>query len=215
MATLLLFGRPASGKGTVGQRLEAAGYRTCSTGEAMRAWAAGPSLEQQELRATMAAGGYGSDAQAVHIVRAFIMGLADGAAADVILDGFPRNLDQLNAWLAAPLDHGIGVLVDTPEAECRRRVLARLVCAACGRTDRVPATVCADCGAALERRADDRDRAAFDRRIADFDARVAPIIEAWADEGLPLIRLDGTQSENAIVTDLEAQLAGLIAGYKP
>lgn len=211
MTTLVLFGRPASGKGTVAQRLETAGYRSCSTGEAMRAWASGPSTEQQALRATMAAGGYGSDAQAVQIVREFIVSMADESASDVILDGFPRNLAQLHAWLAAPIDHGIGVLVDTPEIECRRRVLDRLVCATCGRTDRPPVTICGDCGSRLERRADDGDRAAFDRRIHDYDGRVVPIIEAWANGGLPLIRLDGTLPEEAIVTDLHQQLAGLAA----
>lgn len=47
MATLVLFGRPASGKGTVGQRLAAHGDEACSTGQQKREWAAGPSPEQR------------------------------------------------------------------------------------------------------------------------------------------------------------------------
>ena len=142
MATLVLFGRPASGKGTLAQRLSEANFRACSTGQAMREWAAGPSPEQQALRATMAAGGYGSDELAVRIVREFITNLP-GDVSGVILDGFPRDLRQLDAWLAAPVDHGIGVLVDTPADVCRDRVFSRLVCGTCGWTDRVPATICA------------------------------------------------------------------------
>lgn len=206
MATLVLFGRPASGKGTVAQQLRAAGYQACSTGQAMRAWADGPSPEQQALRATMATGGYGSDELAVRIVREFIQDLPDGLTG-VILDGFPRDIAQLEAWLAAPVDHGIGVLVDTPEDVCRERVLGRMVCPTCGWTDHAPTTTCADCGTILERRADDGDAATFERRIHDYDARVVPIIDAWTDAGLPLIRLDGAADASAIAGTLLAEVA--------
>ncbi len=175
----------------------------------MREWAAGPLPEQQALRATMAAGEYGSDELAVRIVREFIQGLPDGHASKVILDGFPRDLAQLDAWLAAPVDHGIGILVDTPEAVCRERVLGRMVCGVCGWTDHAPATVCVACGAVLQRRADDGDEAAFDRRMHDYDTRVAPIVEAWTSRGLPLIRLDGTADVDSIARDLEGQMARL------
>ena len=201
MTTLILFGRPASGKGTVGQRLAESGYQALSTGQAMREWAAGPLPEQQELQATMAAGGYGSDELAVRIVREFIQGLPDGHASKVILDGFPRDLAQLDAWLAAPVDHGIGILVDTPETVCRERVLGRMVCGAC-----------VACGQVLQRRADDGDEDAFDRRMHDYDTRVAPIVDAWASAGLPLIRLDGTADVDAIARDLNDQMARLDGG---
>lgn len=201
MVTLVLFGRPASGKGTVGQQLAGSGFRACSTGQAMRAWAAGPSPEQQELRATMEAGGYGSDALAVRIVREFIQGLPADATG-VILDGFPRDRAQLDAWLAASVDHGTAVLIDTPEDVCRERVLGRMVCGGCGWTDHAPAVTCDRCGATLTRRADDGDAEVFDRRMHDYDARVAPIIDAWMGAGLPLIRLDGTRPVDEITREL-------------
>jgi adenylate kinase family enzyme len=208
MTTLVLFGRPASGKGTVGQRLAESGFRTCSTGQQMREWAAGPSAEQQALRATMAAGGYGSDELAVRIVREFILGLPAGATG-VILDGFPRDQAQFDAWLAAPIDHGIAVVVDTPEAVCRDRMLGRMLCPACGWTDHTPAVACVRCGTGLQRRTDDGDAAIFDRRVQDYETRVAPVIEAWAGAGLPLIRLDGTRDVDVIATELLAEVARL------
>ena len=210
MATLILFGRPASGKGTVGQRLVESGYLALSTGQAMREWAEGPSPEQQALRATMAAGGYGSDELAVRIVREFIQGLPEGTTG-VILDGFPRDLAQLDAWLAAPIDHGIGVLVDTPEAVCRSRIVDRMVCPECGWTDQAPATVCVRCGAALQRRADDGDAAIFDRRVHDYEERVAPVIDAWTRAELPFIRLDGTRDVDVIARELLDEVARLEA----
>jgi adenylate kinase len=211
MATLVLFGRPASGKGTVGQLLAASGYQACSTGRQMREWAAGPSPEQQALRQTMADGGYGSDELAVRIVREFILGLP-GEVTKVILDGFPRDRAQLDAWLAAPMDHGIGVVVDTPEDVCRERVLGRMVCASCGWTDHAPATVCVSCGSTLQRRGDDGDAATFDRRVRDYDTRVAPLIDAWSRAGLPLVRLDGTRDAPEIAAQLLEEVDGIEAG---
>jgi adenylate kinase len=211
MTTLVLFGRPASGKGTVGQRLAASGFQACSTGQQMREWAAGPSAEQQALRATMAAGGYGSDELAVRIVREFILGLPADATG-VILDGFPRDPAQFDAWLAAPIDHGIAVVVDTPEAVCRERMLGRMICPVCGWTDHTPTVTCVRCGSGLERRTDDGDAAIFDRRVQDYETRVAPVIEAWGRAGLPLIRLDGTRDVDVIAAELLAEVARLEGG---
>jgi adenylate kinase len=209
MMTLVLFGRPASGKGTLGQHLAAErGYRPCSTGQAMREWAAGPSPEQVALRATMAAGGYGSDELAVRIVREFIASVPAGVPG-VILDGFPRDRAQLDAWLDSSADHGIAVVVDTPEAVCRQRVLGRMVCEACGWTDHAPASACERCGAPLRRRLDDGDDATFERRLRDYEVRVAPLIDAWADVGLPVLRLDGTRDVDELTRELLTRLGGL------
>lgn len=211
MTTLILFGRPASGKGTLAQRLASdGGYRACSTGQAMREWAAGPSPEQQALRETMATGGYGSDELAVRIVRSFIAAVPD-AVTGVILDGFPRDLAQSDAWLETASDPGIGVLVETPDAVCRDRVLGRMVCGACGWTDHAPATRCVRCGETLTRRADDHDAATFDHRMHDHDTRVLPIIAAWSARGLPLIRLDGERDAEINARQLLDQLAPLPA----
>ena len=211
MTTLVLFGRPASGKGTVGQRLADSGYLALSTGQAMREWAAGPSDEQRALRETMASGGYGSDELAVRIVREFIQGLP-AETTGVILDGFPRDLAQLEAWLAAPIDHGIAVVVDTPVAVCRDRMLGRMICPNCGWSDHTPTTICVRCGAELQRRTDDGDAEVFDRRVSDYETRVAPVIDAWANTGLPLIRLDGTRDVDAIATELVAEVARIERG---
>jgi adenylate kinase family enzyme len=211
MSTLVLFGRPASGKGTLSQHLvDWCGYRACSTGQAMREWAAGPSPEQVALRSTMAAGGYGSDELAVRIVREFRETLP-AEVAGVILDGFPRDLAQLDAWLATSTDPGTAVLVDTPEGVCRQRALGRMFCAACGWTDHLPETTCSRCGSALQRRSDDGDEAAFHHRLQDYDTRVVPILETWKHAGLPMWRIDGTLDED----ELAREVRGLLGVANP
>ena len=209
MLTLVFFGRPASGKGTLAQKLaEQEASRPGPTGQAMREWADGPAPEQVALRETMAAGGYGSDALAVRIVREFIAAVPPDVPG-VSLDGFPRDRAQLDAWLSGSTDHGIAVVVETPEDVCRQRVLGRMVCGACGWTDHEPATVCERCGAMLERRLDDGDEAAFERRLHDYASRVAPLVDVWQAAGLPLIRLDGTRTVEALAEDLCQELRPL------
>jgi adenylate kinase family enzyme len=174
----------------------------------MRTWAAGPSPEQAALREAMARGDYGSDDLAVRIVREFIDSLPNEVTG-VILDGFPRDLAQLDAWLATPADHGTAVIVDTPEAVCRDRVLGRMICGACGWTDHQPATTCVRCGADLQRRSDDGDETAFDHRLHDYDTRVMPLIEAWSRAGLPVWRIDGTLDADDLATEVMRMLDGL------
>ncbi len=167
------------------------------------------------LRQTMAAGGYGSDELAVRIVREFI-GALPADVPGVILDGFPRDRAQLDAWLAFPADHGIAVVVDTPEDICRERVNGRMVCDDCGWTG--PPS--GDHLRAL-RRSGSSDAptmsttAAFERRLHDYESRVAPIIEAWDNAGLPLLRLDGTKQADELAEDLLALLPEPVAVADP
>ena len=215
MSTLILFGRPASGKGTLSQHLsDAYGYLACSTGQAMRTWAAGPTAEQVALRATMARGDYGSDELAVRIVREFVDALPRDVPG-VILDGFPRDLAQLEAWLAASADHGTALIVDTPAEVCRDRVLGRMICPACGWTDHQPETRCGRCGSSLQRRSDDSDEAAFAHRLHDYETRVGPIIEAWSRAGLPVWRIDGTLDADGLATAVMGMLDAVPDGLIP
>ncbi len=82
-----------------------------------------------------------------------------------------------------------------------------MICPACGWSDHTPTTICVRCGAELQRRTDDGDAAVFDRRVHDYETRVAPVIDAWADADLPLIRLDGTRDVDAIAGELDAEVA--------
>jgi adenylate kinase len=178
----MLFGRPGSGKGTLAQLLVAEhGFVQCSTGQAMRAWAAGPLPEQRAFAAALARGEYGSDELAVRIVRDFLEGLPVGTPG-VLLDGFPRNPAQLAAWQAAggPLR---GVLVEASEGACRRRLARRGYCPADGWTRIGVGGPCARCGAPTTRRPEDIDQMALRRRFADFDEQVGPVLKTIVERG--------------------------------
>jgi adenylate kinase len=186
---LVLFGCPGAGKGTLADLLVTEhGFAHLSTGAAMRAWADGPSAEQQELKAAMARGDYGSDELAARIVGDTIAGLAPGTPA-VILDGFPRNVAQYASWRAGG-GSGVGLLLDLDENVAISRITCRGTCPVDG-TPIVGANApCPHCGTPARQRADDCEIETVRRRFAAYREMVLPILDAWRADGLPLRRFD-------------------------
>jgi adenylate kinase len=194
---LVIFGRPGAGKGTIASALvERHGFIHCSTGQAMRDWAEGPLPEQQALKVELANGRYGSREMALRIVTDFLA--AAPAGVPVIIDGFPRALEQFDDWQAAGLG-GIAVVIDTPEAVCRARMARRTWCPADGWTGRTAGESCPVCGGPTRTRSDDIDPAALDTRFASYERLLAPVTEAWVAAGLPVARMT-----NDSVLDIES-----------
>lgn len=186
---LVLFGCPGAGKGTLADILVTNhGFAHLSTGAAMRAWADGPSDEQQALKAAMARGDYGSDELATRIVADTIDALPGGTPA-VILDGFPRNVRQYAAWRAGG-GTGYGFLLDLDESVAIARITSRGTCPVDGTPIPGADARCPHCGARASRRADDCEIETVRRRFAAYREMVLPILDAWRADGLPLERYD-------------------------
>ena len=189
--TLVLFGRPGAGKGTLAQVLVARhGFVQISTGQAMRSWSEGPRPEQKALKAALAKGEFGSDELAARIVAEALSNMPAGVRG-VILDGFPRTAPQLNAFLAGRLpEQLIAVEVEVPPAVCLERLSQRYSCPADGWSRRGPG-VCARCGGPTVRRPEDADAAAITKRLEAFDRLVGPVRDAWRRSGLPFRAVRG------------------------
>lgn len=100
-----------------------------------------------------------------------------------VIDGFPRNRAQAEFFLERYDVDGV-VHLDLPDEEVRRRVLARRVCARCGRDHnlisdppRAPGR-CDTCGGELVTREDDTPEA-LEARLADHHARIGPVLELF------------------------------------
>jgi adenylate kinase len=100
-----------------------------------------------------------------------------------VLDGFPRNTRQAEFFLESYDIDGV-VHLDMPDAEVRRRVLARRLCSSCGmdynliehrpkREDR-----CDVCGGELVSRKDDTEEA-LATRLRDWHDKTDPVLDLF------------------------------------
>ena len=100
-----------------------------------------------------------------------------------VLDGFPRNGRQAEFFLESYDIDGV-IHLDLPDAEVRRRVLARRLCASCGMDYNLiagrPAAegVCDVCGGTLVPREDDTAEA-LEVRLREYHGKTGPVLDAF------------------------------------
>jgi adenylate kinase len=181
---LILMGPPGAGKGTQARRIvERFGIPQISTGEILREAVASGSPLGEKAKAIMARGELVPDDVMIGIVEERLA--RPDCARGFILDGFPRTTAQaraLDGILARAGRTRIQVvLLEVPDAELRRRILAR-----------------------GEGRADDTAEAA-ERRLEVYRRQTAPVLDHYADR---LLRVQGVGGVNEIGDRLIRGLEG-------
>jgi adenylate kinase len=175
----IIFGPPGSGKGTQASRIERDfQLKHLSTGEILRAEVAHGSEIGMEVARIMAAGDLVPDAVIVNIVR---KRLPDAEAGHgVLLDGFPRTLDQARA-LDEMLDsegHRVDFVIalEVPEDMLVDRILHR---------------------AAKENRPDDT-REAIEERMREYHKLTEAVLDHYRSQAVPVKVVDGTGDPDAV-----------------
>ena len=168
----LIFGPPGSGKGTQAARIENEfKMRHLSTGEILRAEAAHGSEVGKEAARIMAAGDLVPDLLIERIVERRLR--RTGPDASVLLDGFPRTLEQARALdeLLSKLGRKVDFVValDMPESILVDRLLHR---------------------AAVEGRADDT-REAIMERMREYHTRTAAVLDHYRKDDTKVVEIDG------------------------
>ncbi|HEX2363346.1 MAG TPA: adenylate kinase [Jiangellaceae bacterium] len=171
MKRLLLMGPPGSGKGTQAAIVSARlGISAISTGDIFRANVAGGTPLGIEAKKFISRGEFVPDSVTNAMVAARLA--RPDAATGFILDGYPRNVSQVDfldgvlAEQGAKLDCVITLVVDVEEVV--KRILRR---------------------AEAEGRSDDTEEV-IRHRLELFAEQTAPLAEIYADRGL-LTRIDG------------------------
>ena len=125
---LVLLGPPGAGKGTQGQALSARlGVPHVATGDLIRNHIARRTEFGCKVEAAIAAGNFASDADILYWVSRRLS--EPDACRGYILDGFPRDLAQAQAF-TDPLDLVFWIGVD--DEALIGRMEGRQVCPACG-----------------------------------------------------------------------------------
>ena len=182
---IILLGPPGAGKGTQAEFVcQAHGIAQISTGEMLRAAIAAGTELGKKVRDIVAAGEFVDDATVVALVRERIA--ADDCRHGFLLDGFPRNIPQAQAMVAAEIavDHVLEIRV--PDEVVVRRISGRRVHEPSGRTYHVvfdpPRAPDKDdeTGEPLTQREDD-DENTVRERLRIYHEQTRPLIRFYKD----------------------------------
>lgn len=195
---IILLGAQGTGKGTVAGILsKEKNWIQLSTGDIFRENISKGTELGVEANKYISKGCLVPDEITVSMVEKRLEELKD--AEGIILDGFPRNLNQ-----AEKLDEMLDkkgekidwvINLETPREEIITRMLNRRVCSnqACKATYNVvlhPSKVegiCDICGSELIRRADDCDSAAIEKRLEIYDTQTQPLVDFYNKKGIVVV----------------------------
>ena len=192
---ILMMGAQGTGKGTVaGIISKETGIMQLSTGDVFR-----KNIKEQtplgiEANKYIAKGNLVPDDITVPMVVGFLD--SEEAKNGIILDGFPRTMEQ-----AQKLDEILekrGKKVDlvinltTPREEIIDRILTRRVCSnqACKTTYNIKLNppkvegICDKCGSKIIQREDDSSAESVNQRLEIYEQKTAPLVEYYSEKGI-------------------------------
>ncbi len=160
MHRILILGPQGCGKGTQAAKLSAfLGVPYLSMGHLLREEAKGQGELAEQVRAVVETGNLVSDVIAEAVLRKRLQepDVSDG----YILDGFPRNFDQMHAF-AGFEQPTVVIVIDIPRRESRARLEKRAITE--GRTDDTPEVI--------------------EKRLSIYTTDTLPIIDEYRKQGV-------------------------------
>ncbi len=206
---LILFGPPASGKGTQGRALAASlGLGYLSTGALLREQVETGSTLGKLAAPILERGEYLPDDLMCRVFADWFPRQASGW----VLDGFPRSvpqavfLDELLAGRGLKLDAAISL--EAPFGDLVSRIRDRVECAACrwsGRTSEATGDQqCPECATPVAPRPDDSEEN-FTSRHQEFSRLTRPLVSYYQERNL-LYSCDATAPRDEVTAQLLACL---------
>ena len=196
-STIVLLGPPGSGKGTQGEKLsDELGYIRLSTGDMLREAVRNQTELGKKAKEFMDAGALVPNDLIIGLMKEKIAQAEGG----VILDGFPRTVEQADA-LAEQLDVDLALNLDVDDEELISRLTKRRSCPQCNAVYHLVSKppmkegICDKCGSDLYQRDDDTE-ATVSNRLKVYRENTMPLIDYYADKGtLVTIKGIGTIDE--------------------
>ena len=193
---IIMLGAQGTGKGTVAGILNKKnGWIQLSTGDIFRENISKGTELGVEANKYISKGCLVPDEITISMVEKRLDELKDEKG--IILDGFPRNLEQaekLDEILASKGQKVDWVMnLETPRDEIIERMMNRRVCSKCKATYNLklhPSKVegiCDECGGELIIRADDSDEQAIKNRLEIYDTQTKPLVDYYNEKGIVIV----------------------------
>lgn len=192
---IIMLGAQGTGKGTVaGLISEQTGLPQISTGDIFRKNISEKTPLGVEADKYISKGNLVPDDITVPMVEDRLTW--DDAKNGVILDGFPRTIEQAEKLdkILAKKGEKIDLVINlvTPKEEIIDRMLTRRVCTNqdCKATYNiklhppVKEGICDKCGSPLKQRADDSDPETIKRRLEIYEEKTSPLVEYYKEKGV-------------------------------
>ena len=179
---VFVIGGPGSGKGTQCTKIkDEFNYNHMSTGDILRNVVKNKQGSTwQALEEDMKEGRLISSDKLITYVK---LGISTSKNKKILLDGFPRNKENIDAWNKQMNDVADVVAVvyfEVPDDVMKQRLLSR-----------------------NEGRADDNEET-IAKRLETFNAETKPVIDTYEKEG-KLIKIDATKSVDDVFADVKAK----------
>lgn len=194
MKSVILIAAPAAGKGTEAALLkEQYNMPHISTGDMLREKAQEDSELGRDINYKINNGIFVSDELIIEILKDRIM--QEDCNNGYILDGFPRNVAQAQAYqeMLKELgkDLGVVIVLDIDKKLAASRIAGRISCPDCkevyntSNDEMKPKTegICDKCGAELVKRADDNEETYMDR-YNTYIEKTSPLIDFYEKQGV-------------------------------
>jgi adenylate kinase len=204
---IVLFGPPASGKGTQRELIEE-NFKIpgCSTGAMLRKEIEGDTKLGREAQEFLALGKLVPDELMIAVLKDWLGEPGEG----FVLDGFPRTVAQAEALDALLEGRGqsrdAAIYLDVSEEVLEDRTSKRVQCGECERIYRLGDSVpgiesgCPACGGALCRRDDDTSER-LRLRLAEYREKTEPLIDYFRSAG-KFVRINGDQTAEIVFKEI-------------
>ncbi|HHU76851.1 MAG TPA: adenylate kinase [Firmicutes bacterium] len=210
---LMIMGPPGAGKGTQAERIaKEFSLLHISTGDIFRNAIKEGTETGKKAKEYMDKGALVPDEIVIEVVRDRLS--KPDCASGVLLDGFPRTLEQAEALDDVLNDLGMVfdavINVDVNEEELLNRLTGRRVCRNCGTTYHIKfnppkvRTICDHCGGELYQRSDDTIDTVKERLVV-YKKQTFPMMEFYQRKGI-FENFDGARDIDEVFQDIKAYL---------